>query len=364
MAPFGWEHLTMALQNITLTSMACRFTLVLLFMSSISLAQRLKRDSILLYERAMDRPLTMHKGQLRTTSVYGLSLYNKRFNDQGNTVRLIDEGFVKVSHTFSLDVRYGLSDFVQFTTQIAFKQENQRGNEFVIVNDYDPSVVVQNKVETTGLEDLLIATELRAPFTPKNIDVVLFMGATLPTAKAEPSQPKHTVRNDVDFNAITYHYRNHWGQGVPCITAGLRSKFRAKNWAYSVSGEYWHPTKEGNSKSWKHQLYGLNFTYYESEYTYALPRRFNFAGEIEHQPLPWVAVSLGGDVTKYAKGWSTISSRKVQSNEARLISMSMGIELLVTHQLWLKQRFLFSLAGENQFAPFIIYTSLTYNLFP
>lgn len=347
-----------------------RYYLILLFASGLhqTVFGQLKRDSILLYERTMDRPLTLHQGQLRVNGNFELSIFNKRFNNNGDVVKLSDEGITKVRQALVLDVKYGFNDFVQVNLQVASRSESQRGNEYDVITSTE-SISIHNETVTKGLDDILLTADLRAPLKTKKIDLVVTAGSTFPTAKNQPDQPEHSIQylkydnSTSGYTRLIYHNNNHWGNGVPIVVIGLRGKARAKKWAYSGSIEYHRPTSQSQGKSWKYQVYGSAFQYYPIDYTYQVPDQLMTSVEAEHQVLPWIDTFLGFDFTNRNGGWTTQTEQKVALGNAKLFGLHGGLEILITHRLWMRQLITYSLSGTNTFAPFTIYTTLNYNLF-
>src|SRR5262245_53318470 len=95
-------------------------------------------DSILINERSIDRPLTLHKGQLRISGSYALGIVNKRFDEGGDAIRLSDEGLTSVRHTMVAELKYGVLDYLEL--QVIFARQSQAIRERDQMELSDPAV--------------------------------------------------------------------------------------------------------------------------------------------------------------------------------------------------------------------------------
>ena len=73
----------------------------------VAAAQVSPGDSLLANERAIDRPLTLHEGQLRLTGAYGLAILSRRYDLYGDAISLTDAGLSSTRHRLLFDIKYG-----------------------------------------------------------------------------------------------------------------------------------------------------------------------------------------------------------------------------------------------------------------
>lgn len=326
------------------------------------------KDSILMRERSIDRPITLHKGQLRIEGGYGLSAITKRFDDDGDKINLRDEGLSYVRHTWYVDLRYGIVENLHIQVSTNYRRQAQRIQQLLTVNasEFTELFEIQNR---TGLEDLVVTLSGRAPLKTKMVDLVATGGIYLPLGQTQSGKPEHSISVDdsspgITFRNITYRYYSNWGNGSPMATFGGTVKVRTKDFAFTGSVLYDQSLGEGEETSWQHQLVNNKFEYQRETYTYQSPNRISFTAEIERQLAPWFDLSLIFQSEQSKGGWDEGNGIKYSRPEANLYTFNPGYEILVTPKIWLRQRLGVTLAGKNVEAPFSIYTSLVYNFFP
>ena len=333
-------------------------------LSSLTGFAQVGKDSVLLMERAMDRPITLHAGQIRATGGYIFSAFNRRFDEGGNSIGLISEGLTKVRHQLIAELLYGITDHIQVSTRFALSSESERTEDIYIIASPDPSVLINTINERKGLEDIYAGIDLRVPLNTRKVDIGLSLGAFIPAGKSAPGKPEHVVTTDDEDRTIQYHYVNHWGKGVPVLAGAFKAKYRGRDWAATGWAEYKHGLGESSSKEWKHQLYETGFEYYPLTYALQLPDELRVHAEFEYQAFPWVDTMLGLDFWSATGGWSEQSGQRKPNSAAQLVSIQPGFDILVSARLWIRQGFSFTLAGKNEFAPFFAYTTVSYNFFP
>lgn len=319
------------------------------------------RDTILAAERSIDRPLTLHKGQLRVEGGYGLSAITRRFDSEGNKIHLRDEGRSFVQHQWLVDIRYGLLENLTLSFSTNLRRQSERTEQVLNVSE-DVTGLFEIK-HRRGLEDPLLSLSARAPFTSSALDIILTGGIYLPISKHEEQEPKHKLE-DVGYRSIVYNYNQKWGNGVLIGVVGGNLKYRAVNTAFTGTFLYSHPFGATDNVRWQHQLVNDQFQYQRQSYQYQLPNRMNFSVEVEQQLAPWFVLSaiLAGEKT--AGGWNEINGVRYAWPDQQFFSVNPGYEILVTPKIWLRQRIIFSVSGQAADAPFSIYTSLVYNFFP
>ena len=338
--------------------------ILMLFLHGVVQAQQVGRDSILLYERSLDRPLTLHKGQLRVNGGYTLSLFSARFDPDAERIQLQDEGRTNVQHSLVADIQYGINDFIQAGVQVINRTENHRGKEYFLINATN-ATTIHNIRQIKGLEDLLVLMTLRAPWKTTRFDLAGSAGATLPTAKSQPDKPLHSLeRIDETTSTMTYHDVEHWGIGVPRLVTGLRGKFRSRKAGLNLAVNYRHAFGESDGVRWKYTTVDDKFLYDQIKYKYQVADELEVTLSAEYQVFPWVDIFLGADQIMRSGGWSEYSGQKKSTGDERLTSIHFAFEILITHRLFMRQFFSNAVAGENSYAPFMMSTTMYYSLFP
>jgi hypothetical protein len=320
-------------------------------------------DSIIMNERSIDRPITLHKGQVRIEGAYTLAAVTRRFDGNGDVVKLRDEGKSYVRHEWFVDIKYGIFENLHINLATQYKSQAQRMEQVYVVNYFDFTEIFEIR-KKTGIEDLLVAISGRAPFTPKTLDLVLTSGIFLPLGNDEDDKPRHSFEAAEDRNRITYRYNKHWGSGAPILTTGATVKVRGKYSAITGSAWYNHPLSESENVRWQHQLVNNSFQYRSLRYKYQLPNTLGLQLEYERQLSPWFDLSLVVYTERTKGGWEEISEEKVSNPALGFLSFNPGYELLITPKIWLRQRLVVPISGKSIEAPFSIHTSLVYNFFP
>lgn len=337
-------------------------TYCLLFFPGLIFAQSI-RDSILAKERSIDRPITLHKGQLRIEGGYALSAVTKRFDGNQNIIRLRNEGISFVRHVFFTDVKYGILENLHISFATQYNSQTQR-NEQVIVQTINGVYSFSEIYKKQGIEDMLISIAGRAPFFPKSIDLIVFAGIGLPMGSDQDQIPKHSVDFESGYPSYTYRFYPSWGKGSLFINAGGAFKYRGKNSAVSIYSIYDYPLKESTNLIWQHQLINNRFHYQSQSYSYMPSGILKSWLELERQLAPWFDLSLIIHTVLSNGGWQEVAGIKVTNAAMQLVQICPGYEILVTPKIWLRQRACFSLAGQSSEGPFTISTSLVYNFFP
>ncbi|MEX1240711.1 MAG: hypothetical protein WEB30_13380 [Cyclobacteriaceae bacterium] len=343
----------------------------ILIPGSLLMAQTFSGDSILANERSIDRPITLHARQARITGGYGLSIISRRYNTEGEVVKLRDEGLSSIRHRFTLDLKYGINDFIQLNASIA-SSSNVVREQTRYIFPIEPEPVVMHDVtkEYSGLEDLYVGVDLRAPINTRKVDISLTLGATLPVASYEPKEPEHSfeVQQEagMNTNAFTYRYYYPLGRGIVIAQLGGMVKYRLPKWAFSARVDYQHGLKDGKSYEWIHQLdNNSEFEYRQDPFTYRLPDSFSYFAEAEYQPLPWFDIFLNVSGFNASRGWtSPQEDLKVALPDQSGIFLNPGFEIIITPRLWFRERITFALSGKSHEAPFGFQTTLLYNFFP
>jgi len=341
--------------------------LVLLILFSNVIWAQTRKDSVLMNERSIDRPVTLHKGQFRISGGYGLSIITKRFDDSGDAIRLSEEGLSSVRHSFIAEMKYGILNFLEFQTVISRQSQAIREQNILILSD--PSTNSNTVKEYIGMEDIYVGINARYPFKTKKIDVELLSGISLPTANGNPDKPSNTLTriNENGFDAVNIEYRYNYnlGNGIPVAQLGGLVKYRMPNIAFSTQVLHRHGLEDGESYDWISQIDNNDqFHYRKDPYSFRLPDRLNYYVEVEFQPAPWFNFILNASGLTTARGWMEEDGVRTAIPDASLFSINPGFEILVTSKLWLRQRVLLPVSGKNYESATSFLTTISYNFFP
>ena len=347
------------------------FSIAASFFPSFLGAQTFLGDSILANERSIDRPITLHARQFRITGGYGLSVISRRFNNNNDAIHLRDDGLSSIRHRFNVDIKYGLTEYVQLNAAIAQSSNVVREQTRYIFPLQPEPVVAQNVLkEYSGLDDLYVGVDLRAPLNTRKLDIAITLSATLPVARNEPPRPEHTFQispgDETNTHTFIYRYNYPLGRGVVIPQVGGMIKYRATRWAISARVDYQHGLTEGESFEWRHQLKDDGtFEYRKDPFTYRLPDTYSYFAEAEYQPLPWLDLFLNVSGLNAFYGWtSSQQDMKLAIPYQTSLIAAPGFEIIVTPKFWLRERINISMAGKNSEAPFTFQTTLMYNFFP
>lgn len=341
------------------------YTIIILLSTCTSVVKaQLGRDSVMLMERSIDRSITLHRGQLRMEFGYGLSAVSRRFDEDGNNIKLVDEGYSFVRHTWVADFRYGILDNLTLQVATNYKKQSQRHRTAFISETSGDLIRLFEIRDKKGIEDLLVTISARAPFTSKKLDIVATGGVFLPLGNDQATRPEHAVIQGEGFKDVNYHYSTGWGSNVLTATMGGLVKYRFPKNAVTLSAMYDYPLGESKEKVWFHQVTNDQFEYQSESTRYQLPGVLNYSFEFERQLAPWIDLSLLVKGMNSSGGWNEINQAKVTRAPMAYYSFNPGYEILVTHKLWLRQRFSFGLFGKDAEAPFTFHTAVVYNFFP
>jgi hypothetical protein len=310
------------------------------------------------------RPLNMHKGQLQINTGYRLGVRTKSYNDAGQKISLDTDGTASVRHSFLLNVKYGILDYIELGAEMNFYKQGVRGK----TSNYfsGPDYIVTNELsEFNGFEDLHMHISVSLPFDIDNIDFALSGGLSLPTASHKPDQPDHTyIHHDFQSYTFNYHYNYNNGLGVMTWDAAASLKLSLNKITLLASGSYKVPFEEGESCYWLDSFEEDRFDYEEISYSFLLPGYLTIISEIHYQAISWLDVFAGYDYQKSNGGWFERYENKYAEPEVSTSYISGGVEIQISPNIRLYERAGFSIGGKNADGPFYILTSLSINVFP
>jgi hypothetical protein len=324
------------------------------------------KDSLLANERTMDRPINVHKGQVRVSGGYGFEYISKRFDDDGESVELKKDGQARAHHLSYLQVKFGLLEFLQLNAQAGYQAQNVRYPQNVVVGYPDlgsnTSVSMQNRI--AGLEDLSLGLDFRLPLRTRKIDIMLSTAATLPIAGFQQKQPENKLQTEPNFWQVEYNYVTPMGHGVSMFQFGGATKFRLKNWAITLMGDYKRAFTETTRTEWTHQINDdEQFEYQSSEYRVSLPGQIQASVMIEYQPSSIVNLFLEAGYLSRTNGWRETNLGKEKLPDEKYISMGPGFEIIVTPRIWFREAVSLPISGAHTERGVQFLSTLSYNLF-
>lgn len=349
-----------------------RYSILLfcLFLTGLTLNAQTFNDSILVNERKIDRPLTLHKGQLQFNPAYEISIISKEYDNNSNSINLADEGTASVLHKYYFELNYGILDFLQASITLNYAKRGERHEThqiYVLLNtlpDFDITYFDDYK----GFEDFYFGTVIKLPLKTKKIEIALSPGIYIPLFSNDPKAPENSISFPSDGQPTTkiiYHNNHKTGNGSKAIKIGSSAIVRPGN-DFSISAKlnYSWPISESETIRWIHQLNGSTFVYDDIPYNYLIGNTLDYEVILAYQAISWFNVSLSYYYKKTFSGWSEITGFRIGNPESKLSLLSIGYEIKATSKLWINEFIDIPVSGKNQLAPFSIYLGISYNLFP
>lgn len=344
--------------------------LTLILLAGFSLHAQTLRDSILVNERKIDRPLTLHKGQLQFITGYEISVISREYDNMSSSVSLADKGIASILHKYSFELNYGLIDFIQTSVALNFARRGQRHETLYLwtTNPEAPAYEVTYFEEYTGFEDIYLGGVFKVPFETKRVEITLSPGIYLPLFSNKPDTPEHSVELPDEENYTTkilYHDHQRMGNGSLTVRAGTSFLLRLP-WNINISSRvnYSGPVSESKSIRWVHQLHGSTFIYDDIPYKYLIGRTLDYKLEMTFPVISWFSATLSWSGRNTHDGWSEITGYRIKYPDVRLSVLSAGYEIIASGRLWISEYVNIPISGKNQLAPFSIYLGVCYNLFP
>jgi len=341
---------------------------ILLLITACFLHRALSQETsdILLNERLIDRPLTMHRNQLQFNAGYGLKYATGLFSDTGESINMEEEGKSVLTHNYGLDLRYGIFGFVEIYAGTNIISRNERIRQVVKLG-YDNIASYGGNIDTKGFEDLDLRLSLSVPFLPDFADISLMAGAVLPFRGSGPEEPRHEVTNPYQIPGaydISYSYFNKPGNDIIFSVYGAAIKLAIQNMALVSRAGYAFPLEEGTGITWHSRLSGNTVEYEEESYEYLPPAFLHYSNMFYYQAFPWFAVELEVSGIKSYGGWRESYGQRYSLPELNYLSAGGGFEIMVTPALRLYQSFSFPVSGKNTNAGISIRTGISLNHFP
>ena len=317
------------------------------------------------------RPLTLYRGQLQARAGYKFAVRAQSFNADGDLVYLKNNETGSVYHYYFISLRYGLTNFMEAGAETNLLRRGIREASITFVSTTLTSVdkVTVNKLtESKGLGDIFLYTSFRLPVVYKWFDLGATGGLFLPSAKYEPRKPANTITTvslaSENTSVINLHYNNTNGYGVPVCLVSAASKSSFRKFSAEVKWEMRTPVKEGKNIRWEETLSEKAFSYSDESYSYLLSNTFTFDASLHYQATGWFDINLDGSFFRTKGGWTEYWGNKYENPEKRLINIEPGFELQISPGLTIYQVAGFPLNGKNCDAPFYVFTTLSFNMFP
>ena len=325
------------------------------------------RDTILVKERTLDRPLNVHGGQLRITAGYGINLYNHAFDAAGIKYNLVKDGVSSLRHQGILDVRYGISEHLQLGLLYGFSNETIM-EKTILLYGYPAGIIgseINESATYKGADDLTIQFDFRLPFRSRKFDLLVLAGSELPTGATRLYTPENTIGLDAtgQVQQIRYNYRYANGKGAVTPFVGAAWKHRLGSVAYTLFGNYRHSLEPVSVNRWESYLDNGSFVNETVTTQRTLPDEIRIGGEFEMQLSPLFNVSIQAQYRSQINSWQTSPVGNITIADTKVVQAGIGYELIITPRLWLRQRLLLPFAGTSVRAGTLLQSSLSYNLF-
>jgi hypothetical protein len=320
----------------------------------------------LLTEPFVDRPLTLHRGELQVEAGYLFRNSGKQYNRDGKVTSLSKEGVASLLHAWHLKVTLGILEFVEITAGASYLNTSVPKPDLVIGNS--PSVGYISEIdEMSGFEDPYLFITTRIPWEFKTLDWSFHAGLSLPVAAYKPDQPEHTIYPSNPGGGsfeLNYLYHSNPGKGVPGYFYGSEIKYRHDRLALMLNASFSSVLKETESRYWQSRLYSGQFNYREVSYVYKLGYKVDLSLFGCYQLYPWFVIQAGADHERAGGGWSEITGQRVANPDANLTHVFAAYEIQVSTHIRLQQSLRIPVMGKEHTADFGFFTSLSYNLIP
>jgi hypothetical protein len=333
-------------------------------------APQIRDKYILLTTPYNQRPITLYRGQIRANAGYKFAVRSQSFNSDGSLVYLKDNGTGSVYHYYFLELKYGLTNFIETGVETNFLRRGIRDATTTVVSTTLASterVTVNKLTESKGMGDIFLFAEVRLPIKFKWFDFGIKGGLFLPSAKYETQQPSNTVVSSLTASStytVNLHYNYKNGYGIPVYLVAAASKISYKRFTIECEWTYQTPMKEGHNIRWEETLADKAFSYYDKSYSYLLSNTYNIDASLHYQATGWFNLSMNTSFFRTKGGWTEYWGNKYSNPEKRLMNLEPGFELQISPSITVYQVAGFPLNGKNSDAPFYLFTTFSFNMFP
>jgi hypothetical protein len=313
------------------------------------------------------RPLTLYRGQLQANVGYKFAIRSRSYDQDGNLIVLKDVGTASVYHYYFLELKYGVTNFLEISAQTNYMKRGIRSvteNYFASVSE---AINVNTVTETKGFGDILLLASLRLPITYKWFDVSVRGGAYVPSAKYEPAQPTSKVSNITAATAFTvdYHFNNKNGYGVPVWLVSGAAKFTLAKLSLETDFTYRKPFKEGQNIRWDQELtVDKAFNYSTQRYQYLLNSSYDINASLHYQATGWFNIELNSSYFHSGGGWTEYWGDKYKNKPESLFTLEPKLEIQISPSITIYEVAGFPVSGKNIDGPFYLFMTVSFNTFP
>ncbi|UCH15762.1 MAG: hypothetical protein JSV22_07285 [Bacteroidales bacterium] len=343
------------------------FLIAILTLHALVISHGQDAIDVLLNERVVDRPVSLHKGQLQINSFYLFDLFTKSYDNNSVKSNLRDQGTASAMHNYLFNLNYGILEHIQFTIGMNYTSTTRRTHDkYYIISD--DNYIKENEItEIKGFEDIFIGSLVRLPFNINFFDIGISLGVNLPTAKYRADRPEHKIESIPGYtNSFSINYHNIYpaGKGVPAILFGLQGKFRTSRMAVNLYSDYLMSGKEATNIYWQYRVENSSFHYQSEEYIYMPDNLFSLAINIDYQAFPWFDIFGGFYLENTFGGWNEKYGPRISNYETGLNFVFIGFEIQATPHVRFYQKAGQTISGKNTIGPVSFQTGISYNLFP
>jgi len=329
-----------------------------------------KRDKYTLLTMPYNmRPLTVYRGQVQLDAGYKFAIRTHKYDSEGKSLFLNKTGTGSVYHYYYVDLKYGLTDFIELGAQTNYIRHGVRSESetYVTASLTAADRVTVNKInEVKGFGDILISATARLPIQYKWFDFSATGGMYVPSAEYRQEKPAHAVANITTANSYTVnlHYKYTNGFGVPVYLLASQAKFTLRKYSLQTELTFRTPANEGTSIRWEENLVEKKFIYYDKSYKYLLSDEWDVNLSIHYQATGWFDIFINSNYRKTSGGWTEFWGNKYKNRETMLITLEPCFELQISPSLRVCQNAGFPIKGKNADAPFYLFTTIRFSNFP
>ncbi len=316
------------------------------------------------------RQLNSYKGQLQFNAGYRFSVNSGYYDSDGSKTVLKDLGTASIGHNYYLDVRYGITDYLEVAASSNYGKSGTKSQTLYYYSSNAAGgvdvVTVYSIDETKGFSDILLTAAARLPFDYKWFDLRISGGYYLPISKFEPPRPSSNVSDITSANTYTINYYNNYtnGFGVPVLQITGTAKATFSKFTLLASYTFQDPVKEGENVRWRQTLVNKVFTFESQPYSYLLNRTTALNTSLHYQAAGWFEINLNMSFFNSSLGWTEYNGVKYKNPDQKLFTIEPGFEIQVSPLVRIHEVVGLPVSGKNSYGPFFICTSFSFNLFP
>ncbi|MFW6327213.1 MAG: hypothetical protein ACOC2F_02785 [Bacteroidota bacterium] len=319
----------------------------------------------LLDESRVDRPVTLHKGQIEVNSSYGLTVFGNKYDGSGIKTDLQEKGLATIKHEGGFDIRYGVFEFLELGFQSGYISKTERSREKYYFS-YNEYMNVQSLSHEKGFSDVLFSTAVRYPVKTSNFSMAVRGGIMLPVGTKGELAPEHTMSHfpELAYYELKMKTNEKASHGVKQYLFGGIMKIKLNKTAITAGSSLITSNKTGIAEGYIYRNNNLNFEYEKINYDYQLPDVFVSDVMVDYQAFSWFAVFGGYHYYSSSSGWDGKTGIRIAEPTKKLHEVTLGFEIQATSNVRIFETINYSLGGRNTLAPFSIYSGISMVLFP